>query len=29
MSQIIAVLVGFFIIINLLDVLSNVKNVGG
>ncbi len=28
MNQIIALLVGFFIVINLLDVLSNLKNVG-
>jgi len=28
MSQVVALLVGFFLIVCLVDVLSNVKNVG-
>jgi len=28
MSQIVALLVGFFLIVCLIDVLSNIKNVG-
>lgn len=28
MSQIVAVLIGFFLIVCLTDVLSNIKNVG-